>query len=107
MPLYEYTCTNCNHEFELIQKFGDKPARKCPACGKSRAKKKISLAGFQLKGGGWYSDGYSKAPSSDAADSAKNNEKSIPKESDKKSDKKNPDKQASAPSPTQTKNQAA
>lgn len=60
MPLYEYICTACNHHFEEVQKFSDKPIRKCPACGKNKAEKKISLAGFQLKGTGWYKDGYNK-----------------------------------------------
>lgn len=60
MPLYEYLCTACDHHFEEMQKFSDKPIRKCPACGKNKVEKKISLAGFQLKGAGWYKDGYAK-----------------------------------------------
>mgnify|MGYP000055977122 CR=1 FL=1 len=59
MPLYEYNCQACGHEFEELQKFSDKPIRKCPQCGKLKAEKKVSLSGFQLKGGGWYKDGYS------------------------------------------------
>ncbi len=30
------------------------PLQDCPACGKPELKKKISAAGFRLKGGGWY-----------------------------------------------------
>jgi len=60
MPLYEYICTACDHHFEEMQKFSDKPIRKCPVCGKNKVEKKISLAGFQLKGVGWYKDGYNK-----------------------------------------------
>lgn len=61
MPIYEYLCQNCGHEFEKMQKMTDAPIKKCPKCEKSRVKKKISLSGFQLKGGGWFSDGYTKS----------------------------------------------
>ncbi|MBT0662762.1 zinc ribbon domain-containing protein [Geobacter pelophilus] len=58
MPLYEYQCTACNHHFELRQKFSDEPAKICPSCG-GEVQKLISSAAFSLKGGGWYSEGYS------------------------------------------------
>ncbi len=54
MPFYEYQCTSCGHEEEVLQKISDKPLKKCPACGKSTMKKKVSAAAFRLKGGGWY-----------------------------------------------------
>jgi putative FmdB family regulatory protein len=54
MPFYEYLCTNCGHEEEVLQKISDKPLKKCPQCGKLTMKKKVSAAAFRLKGGGWY-----------------------------------------------------
>lgn len=54
MPIYEYKCTACEHEFEAIQKFSDEPLIECPSCRKDALKKKISAAAFRLKGGGWY-----------------------------------------------------
>jgi putative FmdB family regulatory protein len=54
MPFYEYQCTKCGHEEEVLQKISDKPLKKCPACGKSAMQKKVSAAAFRLKGGGWY-----------------------------------------------------
>ena len=67
MPVYEYRCESCQHQFELRQKFADPPARECPACG-GAVKKLISSAAFSLKGGGWYAEGYGekKSASSDA-----------------------------------------
>lgn len=66
MPLYEYVCTACGHDFEEMRKFNDPELRKCPKCAKLKVQKKISLAGFQLKGAGWYKDGYAKsAPAAD------------------------------------------
>jgi putative FmdB family regulatory protein len=54
MPIYEYVCENCGHEFETLQKFSDAPLRECPQCRQERLVKKITAAGFRLKGGGWY-----------------------------------------------------
>jgi putative FmdB family regulatory protein len=54
MPIYEYQCRSCGHEFEAMQKVSDDPLRDCPACGQSALTKLVSAAGFRLKGGGWY-----------------------------------------------------
>ena len=64
MPLYEYRCEKCGFEFELIRKFSDGPLRKAPDCPsdrKCKLTKLVSASAFQLKGGGWYADGYSSA----------------------------------------------
>lgn len=57
MPIYEYACRACDHEFERLQKFSDPPERVCPAC-EGEVYRKLSLNAFHLRGGGWYSDGY-------------------------------------------------
>ena len=54
MPIYEYACRSCGHEFEELQKISEKPLVKCPSCGDKSLVKKVSAAGFRLKGGGWY-----------------------------------------------------
>lgn len=54
MPIYEYQCTDCEHEFETIQKISEDLLTTCPNCSKESLVKKISAAGFRLKGGGWY-----------------------------------------------------
>jgi putative FmdB family regulatory protein len=59
MPTYEYTCDSCDHEFEREQRITDKPIKKCPKCGKPKARRMIGGGGFILKGGGWESDLYS------------------------------------------------
>lgn len=58
MPLYEYRCGACGHEFEVIQKLSDRPIRKCESCGGLRAKRVISQTSFVLKGSGWYATEY-------------------------------------------------
>jgi putative FmdB family regulatory protein len=69
MPTYDYICTKCSHAWELEQRIVEDPVRKCPKCGANTAKRQISAgAGFILKGGGWYADGYGskKTSSSDS-----------------------------------------
>jgi len=54
MPIYEYRCDSCGHQFETIQKVSEAPLQACPQCQKNALVKKVSAAGFRLKGGGWY-----------------------------------------------------
>ena len=54
MPIYDYKCSNCRQEFELIQKLSDKPKTNCPNCEKNSLRKLVSAPSFRLKGGGWY-----------------------------------------------------
>ena len=73
MPTYEYECTACGNEFERDQRISEDPIKKCPKCGKQKAKRLISRTSFVLKGGGWYSDlyGSAKPKSESKGDSAK------------------------------------
>ena len=54
MPIYEYQCQDCDHQLEKIQKMSDAPLSDCPRCAAPSLVKKISAAGFRLKGTGWY-----------------------------------------------------
>jgi putative FmdB family regulatory protein len=69
MPLYEYLCKKCGHRFEKIQKFSDKPIKKCPECG-GAVEQVISAAAVQFKGSGWYVTDYAKKGTSSAGDSS-------------------------------------
>lgn len=62
MPVYEYECSKCKKVFEVQQHIADEPVAVCPDCG-GPVHKLISRSSFQLKGGGWYSDGYSSCSS--------------------------------------------
>ena len=59
MPIYEYRCRKCGSITEVIQKFSDRPLRKCRSCT-GRLDKMVSRTSFMLKGGGWYAEGYNK-----------------------------------------------
>ncbi len=53
MPIYEYVCTACGAELEVMHKISEGPG-KCPKCKKDKLSKQMSAAGFRLGGGGWY-----------------------------------------------------
>jgi len=69
MPLYEYQCKKCGHRFEKIQKFSDKPVKKCPECG-GAVEQTISAPAVQFKGSGWYVTDYAKKSHTSSSDSS-------------------------------------
>ena len=69
MPIYEYVCSKCRSHFEVIQKVGDPPLKRCSNC-KSRLEKKVSRTSFQLKGSGWYKTDYPSTHSTTVKDKA-------------------------------------
>ncbi len=73
MPVYEYECSNCSHQFELKQKFSDSPEATCPSC-RSNAKRIFSPVPIIFKGSGFYvtdSRGEKKRKSDDRGDGDK------------------------------------
>lgn len=74
MPIYEYICNHCQHSMEAIQKMSDDPLKDCPECGETALQKKISAAGFRLKGEGWYETDF-KSGSKKNLSSSSNTEK--------------------------------
>ena len=53
MPTYQYTCTDCGEQVEVVQKFTDDPLTVCPACG-GKLRKVFSPVGIVFKGSGFY-----------------------------------------------------
>ncbi len=61
MPVYEYRCEKCSHEYEKREGF-DAPARqRCPKC-RGRALRVIRPAPVVFKGSGFYVTDNRKAP---------------------------------------------
>ena len=71
MPIYEYKCENCGHEFEEMLHFSERDIPLNTPCEQQieqtkhmsfkcdgKIHLKMSLGSFQLKGDGWYKDGY-------------------------------------------------
>ncbi len=57
MPIYEYSCPQCDHVFEEWQKDFVERELNCPQCG-APSKRLISNTAFILKGSGWYVTDY-------------------------------------------------
>ena len=84
MPIYEYRCLDCGHQFELMQKFSDPPAETCTSCS-GTVQKLISRSAFHLKGSGWYVTDYGRNGSTNGKATGKNDSESSTENSDKKS----------------------
>jgi len=80
MPIYEYKCSGCNHQFDAIQKMQDEPIKICPHCSEAKAVRLISAAGFQLKGSGWYATDFKGSAKSDSSTSTTSTETTTSKE---------------------------
>ena len=91
MPIYEYACTKCGHQLEVIQKISDKPLSRCPKC-KGKLEKQFSQTSFQLKGSGWYVTDYSRS-----------GDKKADKKEEKKSDTATETKPEKKPETAETK----
>jgi putative FmdB family regulatory protein len=98
VPTYEYQCDRCGENFEIFQKFSDKPLRRHPQCG-GAVEKVFHPRGVVFKGSGFYvTDSRSKngssteKPSEKSAKTSENGSSSVPAEktavttSDSKSD---------------------
>lgn len=53
MPLYEYRCRACNHQFEIQQSFSDDALTVCPEC-EGELRKVFNPVGIAFKGSGFY-----------------------------------------------------
>jgi putative FmdB family regulatory protein len=63
VPLYEYRCKACGHQFEKIQSFSAPEEKECPVC-KGEVERLISAPAVQFKGSGWYVTDYAGKSSS-------------------------------------------
>ncbi len=71
MPTYEYLCTACGHDLEVVQSFSDDPLVTCPECG-GTLRKVFGSVGIVLKGSGFYkTDNRRSGKSGTPADPAK------------------------------------
>jgi putative FmdB family regulatory protein len=51
MPLFEYECRKCGHEFEALVIGARKPV--CPKCKSDELEKRVSRVGIGASTGGW------------------------------------------------------
>jgi putative FmdB family regulatory protein len=87
MPIYEYRCLDCGHQFELMQKFSDPPAETCTSCA-GTVQKLISRSAFHLKGSGWYVTDYGRNGSANGKAAGKEGSEDSSQSSSESSDTK-------------------
>ena len=57
MPRYDYRCTECSNEFELVQKFSEAGQGECPLCG-GAGQRVFHAVPVIYKGSGFYTTDY-------------------------------------------------
>ena len=57
MPRYDYRCTQCAVEFELVQKFSEAGQGECPTCG-GAGQRVFHAVPVIYKGSGFYTTDY-------------------------------------------------
>ncbi len=71
MPIYEYKCSKCGKELEVLHKVSEPAPAECPEChAAGTLERQVSRTSFQLKGGGWYSDLYGSSKKSESSSSS-------------------------------------
>src|SRR5688500_16009909 len=87
MPLYEYRCESCEHQFEVIQKFSDPHVSICPKCSGGPVVKLISSPAFTFKGSGFYITDYARKDQGKSGESSDKSETAEKPDKTDKSDK--------------------
>ncbi|GAA0385528.1 hypothetical protein Acor_80720 [Acrocarpospora corrugata] len=82
MPTYQYACTSCGEQLEVVQKFTDDALTECPAC-QGQLRKVFNAVGIVFKGSGFYRTD-NRSSSSSAATSAPAKGDSTPAKADAK-----------------------
>jgi len=78
VPTYQYACTECGHDFEVVQSFSDASLTECPVCA-GRLRKVFNAVGIVFKGSGFYrTDSRNGAGKDRAKDGAKDGSKDKP-----------------------------
>lgn len=74
MPTYEYACSACGANHEVVQKMSDPTLTHCPDCGEETLRKLFHNVGVVFKGSGFYRtdsrDSKSKSTSSTSSSSS-------------------------------------
>jgi putative FmdB family regulatory protein len=54
MPIYEFQCQSCGHEFEQILPFSAQSAPPCARCSSHQVARQVGRPAIHFKGSGWY-----------------------------------------------------
>jgi len=54
MPIFDFACDECGHQFEKLVIRSESPAPNCVSCDSDQVSKQVSAPAFRLGGSGWY-----------------------------------------------------
>lgn len=54
MPIFDFACDKCGHQFEKLVLRSDSPSPNCTSCESDQVSKQVSAPAFRLGGSGWY-----------------------------------------------------
>lgn len=58
MPIYEYRCSDCGQEFEVLHGINETPRLRCDKCQGANVTRLMSTGAFVFKGSGFYATDY-------------------------------------------------
>ncbi|MBV9688386.1 MAG: zinc ribbon domain-containing protein [Ktedonobacteraceae bacterium] len=106
MPMYEYLCNTCHHNFEVWQKMTDETLTVCPECGE-HIHRVLYPAGIVFKGSGFYKTDHGHGSFSPAnSDANKKSEKTEGTATESKTESKSGESKAES-KPTESKSSEA
>ena len=107
MPRYDYRCTECSTEFELVQTFSEAGSGECPTCG-GAGQRVFHAVPVIYKGSGFYTTDYgrpkrqSEAKEAAAAEASSNGSSSSSDSSSSGSEKSDSSGSSDAATPAAT-----
>jgi putative FmdB family regulatory protein len=102
MPTYQYRCTECGRDLEVVQKFSDASLTECPTCSGS-LRKVFNAVGVVFKGSGFYRTDSRAANGNGSSSSDSGSDKGSGDKKSDSGDKSTEKKSDSTPAKTETK----
>lgn len=100
MPTYEYACSNCESNHEIVQSMSDPTLTTCPSCGQETLRKQFGNVGVVFKGSGFYRNDSRDKKSNTGGSSSTSTSSSAPSTSSSTSTPSTPAPSTSTPSST-------
>lgn len=100
MPTYQYECSGCGHNFEILQSMSENRLKTCPECGRRALTRLIGTgSGIIFKGSGFYETDYKRKTPALHRDGAGQPKSDAQEDSGRKSPKASSDKSSHGCSP--------
>ena len=107
MPIYEFYCDSCGHEFEKIVSFSATQAPDCPSCAANTVSRRVSRPAIHFNGSGWYITDSKKGNGSGTGNGSANGGSTNGSSTKPESTSESPAKAESSESTTTTKSESS